>query len=548
VVEAHCSVEELECPDCSTVSRRVHSRYERHLTELPVGGRRVVVRLMVRRFFCDDPGCSRRTFVEQVEGLTTRYARAGPGVKVWWRAVALTLGGRPGMRMCRVLAVPSGRERLLGLLNAPPVPDRSPRVLGVDDFAFRRSRTYGTIVLDVESSTVIDVLPDRTSQTLAAWLAMHPGAEIVCRDRAGTYSKAIRQAAPQAREVADRFHLVQNLTKVLERICREHIPCLRKHAELDARLTTPPERTPLFDYPGTALLERTRRRFEDIQRLHGEGRTINAIARYLNLDSRTVHRYVKTPLDELLASADNRRPNGRLEPFKAYLNERHAQLGADAVASRLFREVRERGYRGSQRSVQRHLARLSAGTVEPVRITVPAPRTIAVWIARPREHLSANDQEALLKVRLACPDIARACDLAWAFLEMARHQRGTLLPDWIRQAEQDAPKPLRAFAAYLRQDLDAVTAGLTLNYSSGVLEGHVNRLRRSSGRCTAADPFNSFVPASSCDRDRPEIPPRAARARRSGRSSCARCVSAACPGSVWSSPTSTPGSLPRSAR
>ncbi|MET9039870.1 transposase family protein [Streptomyces mirabilis] len=173
VVEAHSSVGELACPDCAEVSRQVHSRYQRHLAELPVGGRRAVVRLTVRRFFCDTADCPRRTFVEQVEGLTSKYVRAGPGVMVWWRAVALAVGGRPGTRMCRVLAAPTGRARLFGQLHAPPVPSRSPRVLGVNDFAFRRSRTYGTIILDVEKSVVIDVLPDRTSETLAAWLTAH---------------------------------------------------------------------------------------------------------------------------------------------------------------------------------------------------------------------------------------------------------------------------------------------------------------------------------------------------------------------------------------
>jgi transposase len=174
VAEAHSAVLELRCPSCATASRRVHSRYGRRLAEYPVGGRRVAVKLEVRRFFCNAPACGRRTFVEQVEGLTTRHARAGPSVKALWRSVALVAGGRPGMRLCNSLAVPTGRARLLGQLHAPEVPSRSPRVLGVDDFAFRRSRTYGTILVDVERSAPVDLLADRTSETLAAWLTAHP--------------------------------------------------------------------------------------------------------------------------------------------------------------------------------------------------------------------------------------------------------------------------------------------------------------------------------------------------------------------------------------
>jgi hypothetical protein len=136
VAEAHSAVLELRCPSRATPWRRVHSRYGRRLAEYPAGGRRVVVKLEVRRFFCNAPACGRRTFVEQVEGLTTRYARAGPSVKALWRSVALVAGGRPGMRLCNLLAVPTGRARLLGQLHAPEVPACSPRVLGIDDFAF----------------------------------------------------------------------------------------------------------------------------------------------------------------------------------------------------------------------------------------------------------------------------------------------------------------------------------------------------------------------------------------------------------------------------
>ncbi|WP_159047733.1 ISL3 family transposase, partial [Streptomyces sp. WM6378] len=508
VAEVHCDVGELACPDCAAVSWRVHSRYGRHLVEMPVGGRRVVVKLAVRRFFCENADCPRRTFVEQVEGLTSRYARAGPGVKVLWRAVALTLGGRPGVRLCRVLAMPSGRGRLLGLLHAPPVPARSPRVLGVDDFAFRRSRTYGTIVLDVESSTVIDVLPDRTSQTLAAWLTAHPGAEIVCRDRDSGYSRAVREAAPDATEVADRFHLLQNLAAAVEKTCHQHRSCLRKRAEDEAVRIHPqpalPDLPPL-QLPRTQMIERTRHRYEDVHRLVDAGWTISAIAWRLHLDRKTVRRFRDTDLDQLLATAHDRRPYGVLEPFKPYINTRFTEAGGQVSGSRLLLEIRARGYEGSRPVVGKYLAALRAGHTEPVRVDVPSPHRITGWIMRPRDTLTDNQENQLLKVRLACPDITRACDLARTFADLLRHRRGYLLMDWIRQAEQDAPPPMRSFAGFLRQDLDAVTAGLTLTYSSGVVEGHINRLRPSSGRCTAAGRSNSSAPASCCDRDRPEI-------------------------------------------
>ncbi|MBF9071906.1 ISL3 family transposase [Streptacidiphilus fuscans] len=449
------------CPDCGATGRRVHSSYWRTLADRPVGGAATSVRLRVRRFFCDRSRCRRRTFVEQVEDLTRRHERSTSGLRTWLAVVAAELGGRPAARLCRKLKVIAGRTRLLRLLQAPVVPERAPRVLGVDDFALRKRTSYATVLVDIEASRIIDVIPGRDSEALAAWLAAHPGAEVVCRDRAGAYSKAVRQEAPNALEVADRFHLLMNLTDVLEKVGHEHRSCLRKHAEQEARLAAPPEQVPLFHYPQTALLERIRHWHADVHQLHEQGLTVAAIARRLDLHWATVNKYVKTPLEDLLAAGANRRPDGVLDSFKAYLLQRQGELGTDATSSRLYRELRERGYHGSYRTVRRYVMKLADGHADPVNTKVPTPTTIAAWITRPREQLAQADSDALLWVRLACPDLARACDLAWAFLEMARYLRGNLLLEWIREAERDAPAPLRSFASYLRQDLAAVTAGLT---------------------------------------------------------------------------------------
>ncbi|MFE9941550.1 transposase [Streptomyces hirsutus] len=179
----------------------------------------------------------------------------------------------------------------------------------------------------------------------------------------------------------------------------------------------------------------------------------------------------------MLASARDRRPNGVLEPFKAYLDARFTETEGQVSGTWLFLEIQARGYRGSRQVVRKHLAALRAGTAEPTRADIPSPRKITSWIMRPRETLTESQDQRLLQVRLACPDITRACDLALAFADLVCHRRGCLLLEWIRQAEQDAPKPVQGFAGFLRQDLDAVTAGLTLPWSPGVVEGHVNRVK-----------------------------------------------------------------------
>jgi transposase len=266
----------------------------------------------------------------------------------------------------------------------------------------------------------------------------------------------------------------------VEKTCHQHPNCLRKRAEKET-VTEAPEPPPdAVTAPGparTQIIERTRHRYEDIHRLLDKRWTISAITRRLNLDRKTVRRFRDTDLDELLASARERRPNGVLKPFKAYLNARFTEAQSQVSGTHLFLEFQARGYRGSRQAVRKHLAALRAGTAKPVRANIPSPRKITSRIMPPREALTESQAEQILQVWLTCPDITRACNLARAFTDLVRHQRGYLLPEWTRQAEQDAPKPMKGFTDSIRQDLHAVTAALTLRWNSGVVEGHVNRVK-----------------------------------------------------------------------
>lgn len=358
------------------------------------------------------------------------------------------------------------RTTILGQLTAPPVATRAPRILGIDEFAFRKGRTYGTVLVDIDSSRPVDVLPDRETGTVATWLQEHPGAEIVCRDRLMAFTKAIRQAAPDALEVADRWHLLQNLSTAVEKTCRRHRECLRGPVGAE---TIPPMAT-----RENPLLKRVRRRHAEVNELASTGLSLSAIGRRLKLDPKTVRRYRNKDLAGLLASAQDR-GHRVLDPFIEHV-QRRFQAGCTS-SMQLYREVFALGYTGGYHVVNRYVAAMRKGVAIPVRAMTPSPRDITSWIMRSEETLSPLDVAQLATARNACPEIASACDLAREFTDMLRHRRGHLFRAWIQKAELGGPDAIGIFADSIRQDLQAVTAGLTLPYSSGIVEGHVNRIK-----------------------------------------------------------------------
>jgi transposase len=211
-VTVRCEASGANCRDCGAWSEAFHSTYERSLSDLPIAGGQAVIDLRVRRFRCYQLGCPRKTFVEQACILAQRYAHRTRRLRTLLEEIGLALGGRPGSRHTKRVAIPTSRSTLLRMVRAlPERPMATPTVLGVDEFALRRGRHYGTILVDAEAHTIVELLENPSADALVEWLSNHPGAKVICRDRDGVYASAARRGEPEALQVADRWHLVHNL-------------------------------------------------------------------------------------------------------------------------------------------------------------------------------------------------------------------------------------------------------------------------------------------------------------------------------------------------
>jgi transposase len=328
------------CPSCRQRSTAVHSGYRRTVADVPLGGAKTRLRLHVRRFFCRYASCPQRIFAEQFPTLVPVRGRHTRGVCVALRHVGIAVGGRAGMRLAQAVGLPGSRRTMVRLIHGTPFPPlAAPRVIGLDEWAWRRGRRFGTIVCDLERHQVIDLLPVRTAPAVAQWLQAQPSVEIVCRDRSRLYAEGIRHGAPQAVQVVDRFHLVQNLGDALERLFLRY---RRDLNSLGASLNRASEPTPTPATLSQARHTRWVHLYHQIQWLHAQHVGIAAIARQVQVSRPTVYRYLAMPQPpERQRSRHRGQP--LVAPFTPYVRRRW-NAGC-RNAQQLWRELMAQGYR-----------------------------------------------------------------------------------------------------------------------------------------------------------------------------------------------------------
>jgi transposase len=490
------------CPRCAVPSSSVHSRYQRRLTDLPWGTHTIWIQLTVRKFRCRNRVCERRIFTERVPDLVAAYARHTHRLATTLRAIGLVLGGNMGARLAARLQLPTSPSTLLRLgRGAPILPTPALQVVGVDEWAWRRGHRYGTILVDLLTHRVVDLLPDRSAATVAAWFAQHPTITVVCRDRSDLYANGIRRGVPEAVQVVDRFHLVHNLRQILEGFLLDHRSTLQAAAVGTAMALTPPTGsvpvTPMYQgrrrnsKPAPPPDERPPRHarwvaiYEAVQALRARGTPIAILARQLGISRPTVYAYLQrdTPPGPRQLQ---RPPSARvLTPYIPYLIRRWRESGADS--RQLWREIQTLGYTHSARTVGRFITRLrraaDAGHAPEsqrspyMRPQGPSARAVSFLMVGPAAKRSAEAQTYLDQLCQMDAGIMRAYQLTQGFLALVRERRGSDLATWIMAASDSGLDALARFARGLLDDLTAIKAGLTLPWSNGPVEGQVTRLK-----------------------------------------------------------------------
>jgi transposase len=498
-----------DCPRCGSASTSIHSHYTRTPRDLPLIGYAVGLVLHVRRFRCLNPACPTVTFAERLTGVLAPSAQRTTRLTSALHDLGLALGGLAGSRQSQRASMPASPATILRLVHrTSPVMRPTPRVLGIDDFALRCGRVYGTILVDGETHQPLDLLPDRTAETVSLWLENHPGVEIITRDRSTEYARGATDGAPQATQVADRWHVLGNLREALERLLDRLRPQLQSSIAASAPPDTPAPAISIYDRDrrrGTKdqvrqQASRTRRYalYAQVKQLQAAGCAIIQIARELHLSRQTVRKYMAS--DVFPEVARSPRQSSILDPYAAELQ---ARWDAGCHDNRqLLQALRERGYGGSIRPIvqwtmlrrtllpdYRPLAgRRPARDVEvfvppelcesilPSATSLPASRRL-VWLLLHTDERLDEDAKGLHTQLCQVPEVALACQLSQQFRVMVRDRVPEALGPWIEACRTSGSKELVSFAEGLEREAPIIRAALELPYSNGVTEGHVNRLK-----------------------------------------------------------------------
>jgi transposase len=466
----------------------------------------------VRKFSCRNPHCSRKVFAERLPDLVQPWGRCSNRLLEELKAIGLSASAEVSERLAPRLGMQIKAPTLLRYLRTiEDLPETTVTSLGIDDFALRRGDSYGTILINTETGKPLDLLPDRTAEAVMPWLARHPEIQVVSRDRASAFADAVSRVLPHATQVADRYHLIQNLRDHLQQLLDRKRTCLPlvedtplggkegSPGEQETPPSDPPQAIPEADLSNLIsterkkLMSRNKRfsRYEEVMALHREGQSQRAIARQLDLSRNTVRRYLNSPgFPERAENAGRWVKGGRkLDPYLPYLRE---QWDAGIHnCSLLFDLVKERGYTGCESLLRLRLSewraklpkqRWTGNSPKPRHFRQSRQRRLSsrgasFLMILPPEKLTAKQKQRLEHLCQASSDLFMAYHLSQDFVTLLKERQAQTLSDWLKCAKACRVAELVRFANGIYRDYAAVYAACSRPESNGVTEGHVNRLK-----------------------------------------------------------------------
>jgi transposase len=443
--------------------------------------------LSVCKFFCHNPHCARKIFTERLPTFVEPWAQVTKRLFEAVQAVGFATSGELGTRLADRIGVHSSPTTMLRRMMALSSPSSCQvSLLGIDDWSFRRGRKFGTLLVDLATHRVLDLLPDRNVESAAAWMREHPEIEVVSRDRGGEYASAAVAGAPQAIQCADRFHLLKNLGEALEGLLARHLAAkrqketqetLEEHIPIEQAARSV-RRSPKEERLQQAYREERLARYEQVVALRKLGMSQAAIAERVGIGKSTIGNWLAAG-----ACPETRRGPyvSRLDPYLPYLFQRWESGGHNIV--RLHQEIVARGYKGSYTSVRDHLIRrLPEGKknsshgneLSPAPLS---PRQATFLFLRRSENLTPEEQADLLMLRQTHPEVNQTYDLVQQFAQMLRTRSREQLDTWLTKVAESQIPEFQSFLLGIERDKSAVAAGLTLPHSNGVVEGKVNKLK-----------------------------------------------------------------------
>lgn len=485
------------CPKCGHPSTSLHSHYTRSVADLPWHGVAIKLQLHTRKLRCHNRLCKQKVFCERLPKVVDVYARKTVRLSSALTLLAFALGGEAGARTaCGLNLKASGATLLRRIRRHIRASIETPNILGVDDWAKRKGHSYGTILIDLEKRKPIDLLSDREAETLSQWLKEHPGVRVITRDRSGAYADGARSGAPQAVQVADRWHLLKNLTEAVERSLQSRYGAIASASQVIRQAQINSSTVVIEAGPTTMLssrksrqsdLNRERRlaRYQEVMKLHKRGASVLAIAQRLKMSRMTVYRYLNS--DGFPERAAGKKRRSVLEPYLAYIHQRFA-AGCDN-ATMLWREIVKQGYKGKPAMVRRYMGKLrvrvramsESDKQKQLRLQnsfrTPSAKQAARLLLKEEEKLKEDEKSFVCELLRASTEVKQIQQLGQKFQKMVKEKDENAFQEWLKESVQSGIKELVGFADGLNRDLDAVVQAISSKWSNGQTEGQVNRLK-----------------------------------------------------------------------